>query len=332
MAIAPRQIGWSEKANLLWEISRQLDRINSVVCTGPCPTTTSTTTTISYYYYSGNNCNSPLFSQVIISIIPLSIGDVVLATDGNCYIIDGVYVGPDYNVEYVSTETCFVDPCPTTTTTTTNVIDCNCYTLINNTNRPLTYNYIDCAGSEINDVPIASEETINLCASLNSIVFNDGLILDEGVCGDVCNYSCNIYNVAPPAFPPVAEWHYSYVDCDGIFIQGSLESGGRSLTDCMVVGSLTYFPEGLIVTNLGDCLVNTNYTFVNCPGTCGIGCAYPLNYFDVWMTEACLESWPTIGCEVWLDENATIPFPNGNYNNGVGGCIEIKNGAVTTIP
>jgi uncharacterized protein (TIGR02145 family) len=44
MSIAPRQIGWSQKANLLWEISRQLDRINSVVCTGPCPTTTSTTT------------------------------------------------------------------------------------------------------------------------------------------------------------------------------------------------------------------------------------------------------------------------------------------------
>jgi uncharacterized protein (TIGR02145 family) len=42
--IAPKQIGWSEKANLLWEISRQLDRINSVVCTGPCPTSTSTTT------------------------------------------------------------------------------------------------------------------------------------------------------------------------------------------------------------------------------------------------------------------------------------------------
>jgi len=44
MSIAPKQIGWSEKANLLWEISRQLDRINSVVCTGPCPTTTTTTT------------------------------------------------------------------------------------------------------------------------------------------------------------------------------------------------------------------------------------------------------------------------------------------------
>ena len=44
--IAPKQIGWSQQSNLLWEISRQLDRINSVVCTGPCPTTTSTTTTL----------------------------------------------------------------------------------------------------------------------------------------------------------------------------------------------------------------------------------------------------------------------------------------------
>ena len=42
--IAPKQIGWSEKANLLWEISRQLDRTLAFMCTGPCPTTTTTTT------------------------------------------------------------------------------------------------------------------------------------------------------------------------------------------------------------------------------------------------------------------------------------------------
>ena len=43
MAIPPKQIGYSEKANLLWEISRELDRLLSKTCTGPCPTTTSTT-------------------------------------------------------------------------------------------------------------------------------------------------------------------------------------------------------------------------------------------------------------------------------------------------
>ena len=44
MAIGNKQIGWSQESNLLWEISRQLDRMNSILCTGPCPTTTSTTT------------------------------------------------------------------------------------------------------------------------------------------------------------------------------------------------------------------------------------------------------------------------------------------------
>jgi hypothetical protein len=54
--IAPRQIGWSEKANLLWEISKQLDRLNTQMCTGGCPTTTTTSTTLpicnSYSIYS----------------------------------------------------------------------------------------------------------------------------------------------------------------------------------------------------------------------------------------------------------------------------------------
>lgn len=45
MAIPPKQIGYSNEANLLWEISRQLDRINSQMCVGDCPTTTTTTTT-----------------------------------------------------------------------------------------------------------------------------------------------------------------------------------------------------------------------------------------------------------------------------------------------
>jgi hypothetical protein len=221
---------------------------------------------------------------------------------------------------------------PTTTTTTT--LDCNCYTLINNTNNSSSYNYIDCSGSEINNVPIASGETTNLCASRDSILCVDViLILDQGVCGEVCNYSCNIYKVEPPTDGPEAEWDYSYVDCDGIFVQGAIESGDRSLTDCMVVGSLTYFPEGLTVTNLGECLVNTTDVFVNCPEACpGSGCPQPYNYYDVWMTQSCIDSWPTIGCEVWLDEFKTTPFPNGNYNNGDGACITITDGVVTAIP
>ena len=44
MAIGNRQIGWSQEENLLWEISKQLDKMNAILCTGPCPTTTTTTT------------------------------------------------------------------------------------------------------------------------------------------------------------------------------------------------------------------------------------------------------------------------------------------------
>ena len=44
MAIGNKQIGWSQEANLLWEISKQLDRTISQMCIGDCPTTTTTTT------------------------------------------------------------------------------------------------------------------------------------------------------------------------------------------------------------------------------------------------------------------------------------------------
>ena len=89
MAIPPKQIGYSEKANLLWEISRELDRMNSIMCTGDCPSTTTTTTTtvcncreiisnlIVYNYYncSGENivcsvepCDSQVASCIDISL------------------------------------------------------------------------------------------------------------------------------------------------------------------------------------------------------------------------------------------------------------------------
>lgn len=48
MAIPNRQIGWSQKANLLWEISKQLERLTQVagsIVINPTPPTTTTTTT-----------------------------------------------------------------------------------------------------------------------------------------------------------------------------------------------------------------------------------------------------------------------------------------------
>jgi hypothetical protein len=47
MAIPAKQIGQSAEANLLWNISKQLDHLIKVVSQGNVyPTTTSTTTTV----------------------------------------------------------------------------------------------------------------------------------------------------------------------------------------------------------------------------------------------------------------------------------------------
>lgn len=42
MGIAPRQIGWSTEANLLWQISKTLDDIIQISCCTPTTTTTTT--------------------------------------------------------------------------------------------------------------------------------------------------------------------------------------------------------------------------------------------------------------------------------------------------
>ena len=46
MAIPSRQIGGSTKTNLLWQISKQLERLICVASCGCSPTTTTTTTTV----------------------------------------------------------------------------------------------------------------------------------------------------------------------------------------------------------------------------------------------------------------------------------------------
>ena len=44
MAIPSRQIGWSTKSNLLWQISKQLEYLTGVLYKGNTTTTTTTTT------------------------------------------------------------------------------------------------------------------------------------------------------------------------------------------------------------------------------------------------------------------------------------------------
>jgi hypothetical protein len=42
MAIPSRQIGWSTKSNLLWQIAKQMEQLNRVLYKGGTTTTTTT--------------------------------------------------------------------------------------------------------------------------------------------------------------------------------------------------------------------------------------------------------------------------------------------------
>lgn len=75
MAIPSRQIGWGTKANLLWQISKQLERLICVAAC-ECPTTTTTTTVATAFR----------LSFVDISFANGLVGDATDVNDWNTYL------------------------------------------------------------------------------------------------------------------------------------------------------------------------------------------------------------------------------------------------------
>lgn len=66
MAIPNKQIGWSQRANLLWEISKQLERLTQVagsIVINPTPLTTTTTTTSLPGDYLSTENNDQLITE-----------------------------------------------------------------------------------------------------------------------------------------------------------------------------------------------------------------------------------------------------------------------------
>ena len=86
----------------------------------------------------------------------------------------------------------------------------------------------------------------------------------------------------------------------------------------------------ITTTTTTAALVFTNTIFINCEAVCPIACASPYSYFDVWMSQDCIDNWPQVGCQVFLDIEGSIggPFPTGTYNDGNGVCINIEDGVV----
>ena len=116
MAIGNRQIGWSQEENLLWEISKQLDSMNSIMCTGDCPTTSTSSTTTTTTTAAICNCR-----EVIEAVeYPLNfyncLGEYIECSDpGACRRIEGQCIDilqPYTNVvpSETVTETCNCNP------------------------------------------------------------------------------------------------------------------------------------------------------------------------------------------------------------------------------
>jgi hypothetical protein len=59
MAIPSRQIGWSTKSNLLWQIAKQMEQLNRVLYKGSTTTTTTTTIATDYYYLNNEGFTIP---------------------------------------------------------------------------------------------------------------------------------------------------------------------------------------------------------------------------------------------------------------------------------
>lgn len=68
MAIPNKQIGWSQRANLLWEISKQLERLTQVagsIVINPTPPTPPTSTTTTTSSLPGNYLSTENNDQLI---------------------------------------------------------------------------------------------------------------------------------------------------------------------------------------------------------------------------------------------------------------------------
>ena len=283
MAIPNKQIGWSEKANLLWEISKQLDRLNSQMCTGPCPTTTTTTTSsITNYNVAGcERMEYHVISYTGEDILPES--TIVNNATPECwFIIDQTTDPADVGtVTYVwpALEECqpCIDSHTTTTTTTAPVYTFqSAFSDTSNSNACIDPNY----------EPIIYSLSENL--SIGTQVFQDPL-LEQAAFDGWYSVSGIVYHI----------------------------TGGNG-----------FISE--LGTPCNDIIINVPNRFVDCPSPCPSACAEPQNYFDVYMTVACQQEFPNVGCAIWLNIEGTVAFPDGSYSNGNNGCIYIVNGLISS--
>jgi len=167
----------------------------------------------------------------------------------------------------------------------------------------------------------------------------------SGGCG---NATTTNYNVAGCER---MEYHVISYTGEGVLPEGTIVNNATpecwfiidQTTDPADVGTVEYIWPTLnecapcvdshttTTTTTTAALVNSTNVFVDCTAPCNGVCDEPFNYFDVWMTQECLDTFPTIGCAIWLNVEGTVAFPDGSYNNANAVCIVITDGIITNI-
>ena len=191
MAIPSRQIGWSTKANLLWQISKQLERLTCVTA-GGCGTTTTTTTIVPTTTTTTTICVD-FINSIVISNGSYALANGTYTRDnasgaftnengsiffgGDAWYIFNTAIGnvarntstlgtgiwepwaPGNSSGITAEYSSYI--CPTTTTTTT-AIACECLTFVNEDGNLCFIGFTDCNGEPV-ETEILANETLQFC-------------------------------------------------------------------------------------------------------------------------------------------------------------------------
>jgi len=433
MVIGNRQIGWSQEENLLWEVSRQLDRMNSILC--PCPITTTTSTTIvpttttttttvnplvftNYTFYNCGSCGSieGCTDPVIFYDVWMTSECISSWPSIGCEVwLDEAGTNPFPNGSYgTNGEGCIV-------ITDGVVIAFSCQFCVEEPNGIVigTQTWTKCnlnvaTYSDLTPIPEVTDQTQWENVTTGAWCYYDNDPANGTIYGKLYNWYAvaGIYDAASLANPalrkklaPIGYHVPTRIEAETLFNFTDPASGGGTIipntagsplkeigncywlentdatnsTGFTAFGGGTRIPNsnefdnlngigtfftstevdtskanvfymisndgsgfidgtladskrlGLSVRLIKDPLVNAPDLFQDCDQPCGSACGGILIYYNVFMTQECIDTFPTIGCAIWDNEEGTNPFNDGTYNIGNGDCIVITGGIITNI-
>lgn len=204
MGIRNRQIGWSDKSNMLYNILRELRLLNGQVGGNASTTTTTTTIACKTYIlladesvglsYTYTACNGSSESGSLAS----GSGGVVICARSVSY------TGTKYDLNN--------NDCRST---------CILYELTNNTLLDEGVDYTDCSGNSAS-VTVTGNSIAYICAIKDSVVISNVLIAPVGNC------ECIEYQLTAGA----TSGTYRYIGCDYVRSGVITLNAGTTITIC----------------------------------------------------------------------------------------------------